>query len=111
MAQYPPATLSGVSAGAALTLTYTPRGSLLNKVSQVSTEMPGTVGGASAATGLCVVRRNGAIVAQMIPSGDTAAGDPPIWLWPGDTMTIEWTSVPNGLTGRATVFYDLDPNG
>ena len=106
MPQYPPYTAAGtVPASGALSLEFTPRANLLNKVTQVSVEMAG------AAAAVCNIRRNGAIVCPVVPTGDAAGGDPPIWLWPGDVMTVEWTGAPAGAVGKITVFYDVNPGG
>lgn len=100
--QYPPYTASGtVPASGFLALAYTPRSSDLTRVTQVAAEMAGA-GGA-----IGVIRRNGAIVTPFVPTGGAAGGDPPIWLWPGDQMTVEWTGAPAGAVGKITVFYDL----
>lgn len=100
--QYPPATLAGtVPASGVLVLSFTPRGNQVYRVTQVGAEMAGA-GGA-----IGVIRRNGAIVTPFVPSGGAAGGDPPIWLWPGDTLTVEWTGAPVGAVGKATIFYDL----
>lgn len=100
-AQYPPFTTAGtVPASTNLTLTYTPRGAGLTKVSQVAVEMAG------AGSSICVLRRNGALITPMIPTGGAAGGEPPIWLWPGDLLTAEWTGAPVGATGKMTVLYD-----
>ncbi len=104
MAQYPPFTTAGtVPASGFLALAFNPRGNQLNKVTQVAAEMAG----AGAAIG--VIRRNGAIVTPFVPTGGAAGGDPPIWLWPGDTLTVEWSSAPVGALGKATIFYELAP--
>jgi hypothetical protein len=100
--QYPPYVTAGtVPASGFLALSFTPRGSQLHRVTQVAAEMAG----AGAAAG--VIRRNGAIVTPFVPTGGAAGGDPPIWLWPGDLLTVEWTGAPVGAVGKATVFYDL----
>ena len=101
--QYPPQLLSGAVAGGVLTLIYRPP--VRGHVSQVSVEMSGT----GAASASCVVRRNGALVCPLVPTGDAAAGDPPVPLAPpGDQLTVEWTSAPNGLVGTATIFFTAD---
>lgn len=100
--QYPPFVTSGTSSAAGtLTLTFTGRGSQLVRLTQVGAEMPG---GGSAR---CVLRRNGAFISALVPTGGAAGGDPPIWLWPGDAATVEWTNAPVGLVGTATFIYDL----
>jgi hypothetical protein len=102
--QYPPYTTSGVvPASGALVLSFTPRSNDLTRVTQVAAEM------AAAGGAIGVIRRNGAIVTPFVPTGGAAGGDPPIWLWPGDTLTVEWTGAPAGAVGKATVFYDLGP--
>ena len=102
--QFPPFTASGTaSASGALTLTYTPRSNDLTRVTQVAAEM------ANAGGAICVVRRNGALVTPLVPTGGAAGGDPPIWLWPGDALTVEWTGGPVSGVGKMTVFFDLGP--
>lgn len=102
--QYPPWTGSATADAAGnATITYQPRGSTLQRVTQVAAEMTG--GG----TGRGTIRRNGAIITPFVPTGGAAGGDPPIWLWPGDILTIEWVGVSPGLVGKATVIYDLGP--
>lgn len=70
-------------------------------IGQVSVEMPTAPAGAT-----CYVRKNGYPVTPIIPTGDTAAGDPPVRLLPADTMTIEWTSCTPGDIGKVFVLYD-----
>jgi hypothetical protein len=102
MAQYPPYTSQATAdATGAATITFTPRGAGLTVVTQVAVEMAG------AASATCVVRRNSSIVCVLVATGDAAGGDPPIWLWPGDVMTVEWTGATAGAVGKATIFYDL----
>lgn len=103
MAQYPPFTASGTAdASGNLTLTYQPRSAGLVRVTQVTAEMP------TGAGAICSVRRNGALVSPMVPTGDAAAGDPPIWLWPGDELTAQWAGAPAGATGSMVVFFDYE---
>jgi hypothetical protein len=70
-------------------------------VAQVSTEMPQAPIGA-----LCYLRRNTYPVTPMIPTGSVASGEPPVEIGPGDVMTVEWTGLTPGISGRVTVFYD-----
>ena len=103
MAQYPPFTAGAtVDAAGNATVRFRGRGSQLVKVTQTAGEM---TGGAAA---LCAIRRNGALVTPCVPTGFAAGGDPPVWLWPGDEMTIEWTGAPPGAVGKVTVFYDIE---
>lgn len=100
--QFPPYITSGVvPASGFLALAFTPRSADLHRVTQVAAEMAGA-GGA-----IGIIRRNGAIVTPFVPSGGAAGGPPPIWLWPGDVLTVEWTGAPAGAVGKATIFYDL----
>lgn len=71
-------------------------------VSQVSLEMPTAPSGSSA-----VVRKNGALVAPAFSARKAAiGGDPPIFLRPGDRMTVEWEGCTPGDAGRAFVVYN-----
>jgi hypothetical protein len=100
--QYPPLPLSAVANAAGLcVVSYTPRGSDLQRITQVAGEMD-SPGGAS-----CALRRNGAIISPLVPTRFGAGGDPPIWLWPGDVLTVEWVGATPGAVGKVTVIYDL----
>jgi len=102
MAQRPPFTAAATATAAGVaTVTFTPRANQVNRVTQVACEM---VNGAGA---IGWIRRNGAPVTPFVPTGDAPAGDPPIWLWPGDVMTVEWTGAPAGAVGKVTIFYDI----
>src|SRR5262245_56184745 len=102
--QYPPfVSAATVNAAGAATVSFTPRGSQLYRVTQVAVEMAASGAGSA----VCAIRRNGALVTPVVGTGDAAGGDPPIWLWPGDSLTVEWTSAPVGAVGKATIFYDL----
>lgn len=90
-----------VNAAGALTLTVRPRNVVTWRITQVSIEMATAPAGARA-----VLRKNGLYVSELIPTGDAAGGDPPIYIRPGDAMTIEWTSCTPGDRGRAFVVYD-----
>lgn len=85
-----------------LTLTISSRNSIVNwVVSQVSVEMSTAPVGA-----VCTLRKGGYFVTFLIPTGDAAGGDPPIYLRPGESMTVEWTGCTSGDTGAAFVVYD-----
>lgn len=102
MGQQPPFT-SGATADATgrAVVSFTPRGNQIVEVSQVAGEMPR---GASA---IGTIRRNGAVVTPFVPTGFAAGGVPSIWLWPGDTLTVEWTGAPAGAPASVTIFYNL----
>jgi len=69
-------------------------------VTQVSIEMA-TTESASAAS----LRRNGYLVAPLVPTADAAAGDPPVVLWPQDVLTVEWSGCTPGALARVLIFY------
>lgn len=71
------------------------------QVTQVSIEMTNAPSGST-----CELRKNGYAVSPLIPTMDTAAGDPPVQLRPADLLTIEWTGCTPGAVARAIVFYD-----
>lgn len=70
-------------------------------VSQVSVEMPSAPVGSS-----CVLRKNGSLITPLVSTGDVAAGEPYIQLLSTDILTVEWTSVTPGESGRVLVFYE-----
>jgi hypothetical protein len=70
-------------------------------VSQVSVEMPAAPIGAT-----CWLRKNGAPITPLIPTGDAATGDPPITLRPGETLTVEFAGCTVGDVGQIYVVYD-----
>lgn len=70
-------------------------------VSQVSVEMPSAPIGAT-----CWLRKNGAPITPLIPTGDAATGDPPITLRPGETMTVEFAGCTVGDIGTVYLVYD-----
>lgn len=106
MAQYPPFRTAGVAdSSGRLELVFTPRSSGLVRATQVTAEM------ASGAGAACSVRRNGSLVSPLVATGDAAGGDPPVWLWPGDQLSVLWTGAPAGAAGTMVVFYDLDGAG
>jgi len=103
--QYPPYTAAGVApASGELSLAFRTRGSDTYRVTQVTAEVSPRAGGAGA---VCSVRRNGALISPLVPTGDAAAGDPPVWVGPGDELTIEWTGLASGTIGKMVVIYDL----
>jgi hypothetical protein len=66
---------------------------------------------ASAVGAKCAVRLNGALISPLVPSGDAASGDPPVWVGPGDTLTVEWVGATAGGVGSMVVIYDQGPGG
>lgn len=88
-----------VSAAGTLVLTITP-GFKPWLVQQISTEMLGAPAGATA-----FLRKRGLLVTPLIPAADVAAGDPPVALYPGEPLTVEWAGCTPGEQGTATVIY------
>jgi hypothetical protein len=70
-------------------------------VSQVSVEMVNAPLGAS-----CELRKGDRLITFLIATGDVGAGDPPIVLTAGETLTVKWSGVTPGLTGKVFVVYD-----
>lgn len=71
------------------------------RVDQVSVEMPAAPVGAT-----CVLRKQGALITPLIPTGDAAAGDPPITLRPGQTLTVEFAGCTPADVGTVYLMYD-----
>jgi len=69
-------------------------------IQQVSVEMAGAPAGSE-----CAIRKIGAPITPLVAAMDAAGGDPPITLWPGQTMTVRWTGLNPGQTGRVFVVY------
>ena len=70
-------------------------------VSQVSVEMTTAPAGAT-----CALREGIQLVTPLVPTGDTASGEPAIVLRGGDTLTATWAGCTEGDTGRVYVIYD-----
>ncbi|MER6059471.1 hypothetical protein [Streptomyces albidoflavus] len=70
-------------------------------VSQVSVEVPGAPIGAT-----CTLRKGGALITPLIPTGDAATGDPPVIVRPGEALTVEFAGCTPGQTGTVYAIYD-----
>lgn len=70
-------------------------------VSQVSVEMSNAPIGAT-----CTLRKDGALITPLIPTGDAASGDPPVILRPGQTLSVTFAGCIPGSLGTVFVFYD-----
>lgn len=90
-----------VAATGRATATLTNYGPYTFDVQQVSVEMTGAGGSASGA-----VRKGGNLIAPFVPQGDAVSGAPSVRLYPGESMTAEWSSATVGATGTATFIYD-----
>lgn len=87
------------------TIATSARGGQRWTVYQISIEGPS---GVDPATARGVVRKNGILVSEFLPSGDVVAGDPPLPLGPSDRLTIEWTGCPPGATVTAMLLYSRE---
>lgn len=93
--------LSGITDAAGnCTISFRTAGQVAWDVSQITIEMPTAPAGAVAA-----LRINDVLVTPLIPAGDAAAGDPPLPVYPGDVVSIEWTGATPGDQGKALVIY------
>lgn len=70
-------------------------------IKQVSTEYLTAPAGC-----LCFVRKRGQLITPMIAAADVAAGDPPVVLAVGETLTIEWTGGTPNEQAAALVIYE-----
>jgi hypothetical protein len=70
-------------------------------ISQVSVEMATAPLGAT-----CDVRKDGALITPLIPTGDAASGDPPVTLRPGQTLTVAFAGCTPGSVGGVYLIYD-----
>ncbi len=94
--------LSGtVSAAGTLVIPLSPNGTLTYIVGQVTLERNDAPLGAT-----CYLRINGRDITPMINSGDTAAGEPPTWVYPGDRLTLEFAGYTPGDSLTGTFFYE-----
>lgn len=92
---------STVDASGDAIVTVTPTKNNPWNVTQVSVEMTNAPTGA-----VCSLRKNGSFVTLLIANGDVADGSPPVFVRPGDRMTIEWENCTPGDVGNVLVFYD-----
>jgi len=91
--------VGAVDAAGNLTLTITP-GFKPWLVQQVSIEMLTAPAGAT-----CMLRKRGLLISPLIPPADVAAGDPPITLYQGEPLTVEWAGCTPGDQGTAIIIY------
>ena len=72
-------------------------------VSQVTTRASGVGSGA-----VCELRKSGNRITLMIPTGDTAGGDPPVGQSSSETMDVHWTGATAGAAIEVTtIIYDI----
>lgn len=101
--QYRDSLSAVVPASGAVIIPLTPNGTLTYVVRQVSLERNDAPLGAT-----CYLRINGRDVTPLINSGDTAAGEPPTWVYPGDRLTLEFAGYTPGMSLTGTFFYDKE---
>jgi hypothetical protein len=71
-------------------------------VQQVSVRMASAPAGTT-----CVLEKNGIYVTTMIPTGDSAAGDPPILLRGiSDKLTVRWQHATPGNLATVLAIFD-----
>jgi len=93
--------LSGITAASGVcTIRFKVPGQVAWQVEQITIEMPTAPFGAVAS-----LRVNGSLVTPLVPNGDAAAGDPPLPVYPGDEVVIEWTGCTPGDQGKALLIY------
>lgn len=90
-----------VTAAGVATITVTPTKNVPWNITQVSAELPTAPSGAT-----CYLRKNGSFITLLIAQGDVADGNPPVFLRPGDRMTVEWANCTPGEVAKATVFFE-----
>jgi hypothetical protein len=93
--------VANVDAAGRATITVTP-GFKPWLISQVSTEMLTAPAGAT-----CFLRKRGQLITPMIAAADAAGGDPPVMLYQGESLTVEWAGCTPGDQGQATVIYQV----
>lgn len=78
-------------------------------VTQVSIELATAPVGATAA--LRLYRAGSAVgflVTPLVPTGDVAAGDPPVVVAPEDVLAAEWAGCTPGTLAKALILYEVD---
>lgn len=70
-------------------------------ITQISAELPAAPIGATGE-----VRKNTYLVSPFIPTGDTVAGEPPVYLRPTDVLTVQWAGCTPGQVAKVLVFFD-----
>jgi hypothetical protein len=93
--------LSGITDAAGVcTIRFRVPGQVAWVVEQITVEMRDAPSGSAA-----FLRVNDSLVTDLIPTSDVAAGDPPLAVYPGDVVEIEWTGATPLSQGKALVMY------
>lgn len=85
----------------AATITITPYRRQVWTVSQVSVEAVTT-----STTAMATVRKGDFLITPLVAQADAAAGDPPVILRPGETLSVSWANLNAGDQVRAIILYD-----
>lgn len=94
-------TLSAITDAAGLcTVTFRVPGQVAWQVEQITAELPGAPFGA-----VGELRINDALVTPFVAPADAMGGDPPLSVFAGDVVTVEWTGSTPGLQGRVLILY------
>lgn len=88
------------NAAGVCTITFRSAAQSAWEVSQITVEMPTAPVGCA-----CALRVNDSLVTPLIATGDAAAGEPPLPVYPGDVVEIEWTGATPNDQGKALVIY------
>jgi hypothetical protein len=97
-----------VAADGTARITIQPYGAQPWDMTQVSVELASAPIGAT-----CALRKYpsgsavGYLITPLVPTGDVAAGDPPVRLRPEDTMTVEWAGCTPGTLAKALLIYEV----
>lgn len=76
----------------------------VQQVSVKVNDVGATAGAPPGATS--TITLNGSFLTAIIPTGDSAAGDPPILLYPADTMTVSFTGCTSGAVASVLAILD-----
>lgn len=93
--------MATVDAAGQATITITPQFKPW-LVSQVSIEMLTAPAGST-----CFLRKRGQLISPLIAAADAAGGDPPVTIYPGEALTVEWAGCTPGDQAYATAIYQV----
>lgn len=94
--------LSGITNAAGVcVITFTVPGQVAWSVAQITAEMADAPFGCTG-----VLRVNGSAVTPFVAPMDAMGGDPPLPVFAGDVVTIEWTGATPGAQGKVFIIYD-----
>lgn len=91
------------------TVRFTTGGRVAWEVSQITIECVPVTGAPIGSE--AKLRVNDSLITPLVPTGDAAAGDPPLPVYPGDVVEIEWTGLTAQTQAKALVLYRPAPFG